>query len=115
MSGDRFSVAMRDYAFWRLVRMRMAGGWPLAAIAADLGWEVNDLTAWVLAYREPRYTRFANRGFSPEALSLRRADPHDADLTAYERRLAAWKFATDGATRRLDEIAEQAAQLGGST
>lgn len=36
MSGERFAVRMRDYAFWRLVRMRIASGWPLAEIARDI-------------------------------------------------------------------------------
>ena len=78
----------------RLIRKRVEAGYPMTMIAAELGYDVDDICAWIMAYREPKRHRYVNRA-SP-------ADLHQPARTVEQReaaKFAAWKRQHDGAAR----------------
>ena len=103
--AEPFKIGAADAGLMSLVKARVELGWPMAQIAAEVGWEVGALCDWVLAYREPRRPRFANRDGGPRALAAGRALREELSVGENARRFAAWRKSREGAAERLDALA----------
>lgn len=122
--AEPFRPGAADAGLMSLVRVRVDQGWPMAQIAAEVGWEVGALCDWVLAYREPRRQRFANRDGGPRALaadralreayfgerSSREAARDSLSVSENARRFAAWRKSHQGAGETLDVLSKPTAR-----
>lgn len=91
-----------DHAFMRMLREQCATPKPMSRIAIELGVDVDDLCAWILAYKEPKRKPYVNRMSEPvtyAGMAIR----SDDDYRRAAARFAAWKRQHDGVveTRRL--------------
>ncbi|MFA5897900.1 MAG: hypothetical protein WC829_02185 [Hyphomicrobium sp.] len=93
-----------DHGVWTLVQNRVAQGWPMQAIADEVGWDVRELCDWVLGYKPPPRQRFPQHRVSPSSL-LTKADRDDLSIAEKARRFSNWQKAQQGAAARLDAIA----------
>lgn len=74
-----------DHELWALVRKRVAQGMVMTGIADELGLSVDELCAWIMAYREPRPARVRNTKANGPAVS-----PHYS-LSKDAQRMANWR------------------------
>lgn len=87
-----------DHAFMREIRRHVAMPKPMSQIAADLGVDVDDLCAWIMAYREPKkHKPVDNSKYGPAIAFDGRPIRADCDLTQEAQRFKAWKRQHDGA------------------
>jgi hypothetical protein len=90
---------LSDAAFWRNLRTQTNTTKPMSQIAAELGVDLDDLCAWIMAYtdkpaRKPK--EYINRDSAPAV--------HERYTTSQSaQRFAAWRKAQEGAasTRRM--------------
>jgi hypothetical protein len=97
---------LTDHAFMRMLRIQCNTTKPMTRIAAELGVDVDDLCAWIMAYKEPRKARpYENKGAGPIGEPKRPGNSWSP--AAQARRQAAWLRQRDGAaaTRRMLEAA----------
>lgn len=94
---------LTDHAFWRMLRVQCNTNKPMSRIAADLGVDIDDLCAWMMAYTEKvpvKKKPYVNRDSQPAA--------HEHyTLSKSAQRFAAWRKQQAGAaeTRRMLELA----------
>lgn len=81
----------------RLIRNRVDAGKPMSMIAAELGEDVDELCAWIMAYKEPRRDRYVNRMSPAQVVSLPKAV--ERDWNEQVAKFRAWKRQHDGAVR----------------
>lgn len=80
-----------EHELMRLIRRRVAQQLPMSQIAAELGRDIDDLCAFIMAYREPKRQPYVNRMSAP---GWRQEDDGQD-----RQRLANWKRAHDGAVK----------------
>lgn len=79
----------------RLIRRRVEAGYPMSGIARELGEDVDELCAWIMAYKEPRPNRYVNRQSPAQVVTLPKSVERDWDSEV--EKFKAWKRARDGA------------------
>lgn len=85
-----------NHELWRLVQKRVAEPIPMTQIAAELGFDVDELCAWIMAYREPKRRKYVGR--DGPAITWRDVPIRDNhDMSAAGQRFANWKRAHDAA------------------
>lgn len=91
-------LAMTDHRAWKLVRERVEAGYPMKAIAKELGVTVEHLCEWIMRYKEPRVAK--------QSVEVRRPAISHApysnsanhfNLSTNAQRYANWRKARDGA------------------
>lgn len=93
---------LSDHAFMRTIRQQVATPKPMSRIALELGVDVDDLCAWIMAYKEPKRKPYVNRMSEPVTYAGR-AIRSDDDYRKAAARYAAWKRAKEGAAKALAE------------
>lgn len=89
---------LTDHAFMREIRrlVKAEPPKPMTRIAADLGVDVDDLCAWIMAYKEPKRKAYVNRMSEPVTYAGRSIRSDD-DYRKAAAKFAAWKRQHDGA------------------
>lgn len=92
---------LSDAAFWRNLRVQSNTTKPMSQIASELGVDLDDLCAWIMAYtaKPQKRKEYVNRDSQPSV-------QHEHYTTSQSaKRFAAWRKAQAGAaeTRRLLE------------
>jgi hypothetical protein len=91
---------LSDHAFWRNLRVQTNTTKPMSQIASELGVDLDDLCAWIMAYTEKtpkKQKEYVNRDSEP----VNENSQYPASQSA--QRFAAWRKAQEGAasTRRM--------------
>lgn len=90
---------LSDAAFWRNLRVQSNTTKPMSQIAAELGVDLDDLCAWIMAYTDKpqKKKEYVNRDSEPTAKHEHYTTSKDA------QRFAAWRKQQQGAmeTRRM--------------
>lgn len=98
MSGDKNIVAMpNDRRLMGFLRDRVAADAPMTTIAAELGVGVDDLCAWIMAYKEPRH-RYVDNSKGGAAILVSDGPVRDHwSLSESARRFEIWRKSHYGA------------------
>lgn len=91
-----------NHALWQLIQRRVATPIPMSQIAAELGFDVDELCAWIMAYRRPKKrSRYVNRDSEP-AITWHGAPIRDHySMSQAAERYANWKRAHDAAAKAI--------------
>lgn len=84
---------LNDHAFWRNLRVQCNCDKPMSRIASELGVDVDELCAWIMAYKAPKNKPYVNRESVPTFAPVSR----QGDQTEDVKRFAAWRKAQKGA------------------
>lgn len=97
-----------DGAFWRMLRVQCNTNKPMSRIAAELGVDLDDLCAWMMAYtgKPKKQKPYVNRN-SP-AIEFSSVDKDRYGSSKSAQRFAAWRRQQEGAkaTRLMLESAK---------
>lgn len=80
-----------------LIRRRVDAGYPMTQIAHELGEDVDDLCAWIMAYKDPRPNTSIKRDGPPIALRDATVKRYPWSASQNAQRFANWKRAHEGA------------------
>lgn len=101
---------LSDHAFWRMLRLQCNTNKPMTRIAAELGVDIDDLCAWMMAYTEkPQHKAKEYQSKVAGAIGAPNRPGNSWSPAAQVRRQTAWARQREGAaaTRRMLEAAEQ--------
>lgn len=87
---------LSDHAFMRLLRVQVHTTKPMSQIASELGVDLDDLMAWVMAYKDPKKAIYLNKGADPIG-KTQRAGGNGWSLAEQSRRQSAWERQRAGA------------------
>jgi len=90
-----------NHALWRLLRKRVLEPTPMTQIAAELGFDVDDLCAWIMAYREPKRKPYVNRMSEPQ-ITWRGKSVGDLSVETNARRFENWRREHEAAAAARD-------------
>ena len=96
---------LTDHAFWRMLRVQCNTTKPMSRIAAELGVDVDDLCAWIMAYREPRKAKEYQAKYGPPIGAPKRPG-NSWTPAAQSLRHNAWQRQHDGAAAARKAIGE---------
>lgn len=94
---------LTDHAFWRMLRVQCNTTKPMSRIAAELGVDVDDLCAWIMAYTEkPAHKPKEYQSKVAEAIGDPKRPGSGWSPAAQVRRQTAWQRQRDGARAAME-------------